>query len=453
MTDLAAQEWCEQELAFTLAHGRVETAAMAAGTARHAQLEAEVLERVEVAAVTLEDRWALRALNIHVGLAQLRETGMTRELPVFGWILDRNGGNGTGGGGGDTDDGDGGSGDDVSDGGGAFAVGIIDELWLTAAGDEDGDEGSGSCGGGGSGGSVRIVDHKTRVRATLPTDAQARTTHLQLMAYKALYDGMVTRGLDPLRREAVDVPQPDDARRSLETQPSGAANAPGHGGRRLVCLRLGLDPDRQLSHPIVAHVATLGLLDAHADGAGRPRCGVVGGGEGDNGDGRGGCVEDLVEEGGGGGEGGEASEARVAASSSPLTLGDVFDAVSQAAKVLPRSSDTLYVDYEWQRDGSVIGQSSFAHDADWLERRVGRHLTFWNGTRRWDDEGEEKMGAAAVATTADATGGGDPHFKGGVFGVSDDEAWKCERCRFSADCPTAAVFAERWRAARQPPQM
>jgi len=32
----------------------------------------------------------------------------------------------------------------------------------------------------------------------------------------------------------------------------------------------------------------------------------------------------------------------------PLTLGDVFDAVSRAAKLLPRSADTLYVEYEWQ---------------------------------------------------------------------------------------------------------
>ena len=57
MTDLAAQEWCEQELAFTLAHGRVETTAMAKGTARHAQLEAEVLVPVDVEVTTREDKW------------------------------------------------------------------------------------------------------------------------------------------------------------------------------------------------------------------------------------------------------------------------------------------------------------------------------------------------------------------------------------------------------------
>ena len=90
MTDLAAQEWCEQELEFTLGRGRLETPAMAAGTARHAELEAEVLERVEIEVTTQEDKWALRALNVHAGLTQLRQTGMTRELPVFGWLLDQN---------------------------------------------------------------------------------------------------------------------------------------------------------------------------------------------------------------------------------------------------------------------------------------------------------------------------------------------------------------------------
>lgn len=68
-------------------------------------LEAETApEKVEVAITTREDQWAIRALNLHVGLTQLRETGMTRELPLFGWVLSDYGG----GGGGSGDDGGGG---------------------------------------------------------------------------------------------------------------------------------------------------------------------------------------------------------------------------------------------------------------------------------------------------------------------------------------------------------
>ena len=508
----------------------------AAGTARHAELEAEVLvDRAEVEVVTREDKWALRALNLHAGLTQLRENGMTRELPVFGWLLDRNDddeddGSGDGGGGGnddDEDDGGGGgegetggggeSGDDgdedqsrssdIGDGGGAFAVGIIDELWLTTAATtvapkDDGDK-TATQTTPPPDNVVIIVDHKTRVQATLPTAAQARTTHLQLMAYKALYDGVVTRGLDPPLGGG-------------ETGGRGGGGVRGGGGRkkgqtRLVCRRLGLDPERQLSDAIVAHALELGLIDDDGDdddvgkggdvndvadddvvdagaaedhgdgGGGAGAAGAADGadvddvigrgdGEGGNGDGVGGedaegrRVDDGVVSGDGNGGGSAAAAAAAAATGEdkeeeiqstrlPLTLGDVFDAVSRAAKLLPASSDTLYVEYEWQRDGSVIGQSSFEHDADWLERRVGRHLAFWDGSREKaantekNGSDERKEAVAVAAAAAAASTAADENMKSGVFGVRDDEKWKCERCRFSGDCPTAAVFAASTRGA------
>jgi hypothetical protein len=246
---------------------------------------------------------------------------------------------------------------------------------------------------------------------------------------------------------------------------------------KLVPLHRGLDPERQLSDAIVAHALELGVIGKECGGGdvgGADRGGSSGDGggeadgdngdgdgdngngdgdnrdgDGDNGDGVEGRIDESVISGdddGGGGGGGAGAVSR------PLTLGDVFDAVSRAAKLLPVSSDTLYVEYEWQRDGSVIGQSSFPHDADWLERRVRRHLAFWDGTRKAEGEeeqeekdeenGGEKDGApAAAAAAAD-------NLRNGVFGVSDEEAWKCERCRFSRDCPTAAVFAERWHTAQ-----
>lgn len=397
-------------------------------------------------------------MNLHTGLAQLKAQGMTRELPVFGWILDERGG---------------GSCND------SFAVGIIDELWLTPAPD------------GGGGGSVRIVDHKTRVQATLPTAAQTRTTHMQLMAYKKLYDGVVTMGLDPLRRQGgaaepgERVKTEPEAARRVEVPGAGEVRKPWEGreqepydgegadcsGKRLVCLRLGLNPDQQLSDPIVAHAVALGLLEERGGDARLTLDLGAGSGDKDGGGGSGvgadarpgeNVSKSGIDSGGGGGTqisgGGNVQKSDDRDSQSgdggggmlrPLTLGDVFDAVSRAAMLLPPSSDTLYVEYEWQRNGSVIGQDSFAHDAHWLERRVERHLAFWNGTRRDEEEEDgENDGAAAAAAE-----GGDAHMKNGVFGVSDNEAWKCLRCRFSGDCPTAAVFAERWRATHQPPQI
>ena len=453
---------------------------MAAGTARHAELEAEVLERVEIEVTTQEDKWALRALNVHAGLTQLRQTGMTRELPVFGWLLDQNDDDGSTGytmgkqydddddniviyRGEDADEADRRGGEEKVDGivvdeegngdgredqdeekratnvdfvedvGGAFAVGIIDELWLGTGGASGAGVAVVESGRGttatattteASARRVRIVDHKTRVKPTLPTEAQARTTRLQLMAYKALYDGMVTRGLA----------QEDDDSPGV----SGEDEGEGDGGQRdeegtlllykgrqrrrrqrrgrSVYRRLGLDPGRQLSDEIAAHALDLGVVVDKKEG------------------------EDTMEASDGNGGGGETE---VGVSRPPLTLGDVFVAVSRAAKLLPASSDTLFVEYEWQRDGSVIGHSAIEHDADWLKRRVRRHLAFWDGTR----ESKDGEGAAASAPPRVTT---EENVKDGVYGVCDDEAWKCERCRFSGDCPTAAVFAERWRAAHPP---
>jgi hypothetical protein len=60
---------------------------------------------------------------------------------------------------------------------------------------------------------------------------------------------------------------------------------------------------------------------------------------------------------------------------------------------------------EWQRDGSVIGQTSFPHEPDWLKQRVARHLGFWDGTR---GESTKTAGVGGVdGVLCGAAGGGD----------------------------------------------
>ena len=59
---------------------------MRVGTHLHAALEAEVSEAVEVPIKTREDAWAVRLLNTTRGLQQLLETGLARELFVFGRV-------------------------------------------------------------------------------------------------------------------------------------------------------------------------------------------------------------------------------------------------------------------------------------------------------------------------------------------------------------------------------
>ncbi|CAI5531900.1 unnamed protein product [Closterium sp. Naga37s-1] len=71
---LCSQEWCEQRVVFSLARGKPPpTAAMRAGAERHAALEREVVETVEVAVETREDVWALRLLGAAARVLALGE--------------------------------------------------------------------------------------------------------------------------------------------------------------------------------------------------------------------------------------------------------------------------------------------------------------------------------------------------------------------------------------------
>ncbi|KAF8421469.1 exonuclease V a 5' deoxyribonuclease-domain-containing protein [Tirmania nivea] len=87
VTDLLSNTWCEQQFEYYLVRGKKRrTPAMKAGTKIHKKLEREVHETVIVDTDTPEDRFGLKLLNIIQGLKTLRETGMTRELPVFALV-------------------------------------------------------------------------------------------------------------------------------------------------------------------------------------------------------------------------------------------------------------------------------------------------------------------------------------------------------------------------------
>lgn len=88
VTDLVAPSWCELQYWYTLTkHGRKRrTPAMKQGSAVHKTLEDQVHRTVEVKITKIEDAWGLRIWNIIQGLRTLRDTGMTRELELWGVI-------------------------------------------------------------------------------------------------------------------------------------------------------------------------------------------------------------------------------------------------------------------------------------------------------------------------------------------------------------------------------
>ncbi|KAF6823993.1 defects in morphology protein 1 [Colletotrichum musicola] len=90
VTDLTAGAWCELQYLYTLTRlpfgKRTRTAAMKQGSKVHQDLEDEVHTTVRVEIASKEDGFGLRMWNLIQGLRTLRDTGMTRELEVWGFV-------------------------------------------------------------------------------------------------------------------------------------------------------------------------------------------------------------------------------------------------------------------------------------------------------------------------------------------------------------------------------
>ncbi|KAH9908372.1 exonuclease V [Xylariomycetidae sp. FL2044] len=90
VTDMASGAWCELQHWYTLTllpGGRkTRTTAMRGGSRVHQTLEDQVHTTVQVNIATKEEAFALRLWNVVQGLRTLRETGMTRELEVWGTV-------------------------------------------------------------------------------------------------------------------------------------------------------------------------------------------------------------------------------------------------------------------------------------------------------------------------------------------------------------------------------
>lgn len=92
VTDLTSGAWCELQYWYTLTRlpggRRTRTAAMKQGTKVHKKLEDEVHTTIPVEVTTKEDGFGLKLWNFVQGLRTLRDTGLTRELEVWGTVDD-----------------------------------------------------------------------------------------------------------------------------------------------------------------------------------------------------------------------------------------------------------------------------------------------------------------------------------------------------------------------------
>ncbi|KAF8253875.1 hypothetical protein K440DRAFT_592543 [Wilcoxina mikolae CBS 423.85] len=192
VTDLVSNIWCEQQYEYTLIRGfKRSTPQMERGTKVHKILEMQVHKTVPVDVATREDRWGLKLFNMYQGMQSLKDQGVTRELPVFGFL------------------------------GGIFVQGVIDEIsyvhpQLRVVDDKPAPKKTGKP-------KATLVpppenaidleafsvpkhgkriaylsDTKTRQARTIPSASQVRATALQLMLYyrllSRLYSGDVEFG-------------------------------------------------------------------------------------------------------------------------------------------------------------------------------------------------------------------------------------------------------------------
>ncbi|KAM0563436.1 hypothetical protein ACHAPJ_001157 [Fusarium lateritium] len=90
VSDLTSGAWCELQYWYTLTRlpggRRTRTAAMKQGSKVHQKLEDEVHTTVQIDIMTKEDAFGLKLWNLVQGLRTLRDTGLTRELEVWGMI-------------------------------------------------------------------------------------------------------------------------------------------------------------------------------------------------------------------------------------------------------------------------------------------------------------------------------------------------------------------------------
>ncbi|KAI3653189.1 hypothetical protein MP228_002614 [Amoeboaphelidium protococcarum] len=152
VSDLIKPLYCEVQHEYELRTGqRIETEQMKQGTEFHLKLELEVHDIVQIDVDTLEDKWAIRLLNLQLAIQMLLSTGRAREVPVFGYV----------------------------DNDAILVRGVIDELRM----DEDSQ-------------TIIIIDHKTRTSNYLPSESQVNQTKFQLMMYKLLLVQLIRNAHD-----------------------------------------------------------------------------------------------------------------------------------------------------------------------------------------------------------------------------------------------------------------
>jgi len=304
---------------------------MKQGSAVHKTLEDQVHQTVAVEIQTKEDAWGLRIWNVIQGLKTLRETGMTRELEIWG-VID-----------------------------GLVVNGIIDEVSLTCP-DRELEEAEGKSKGkatnvdanqatitdflgtnrtienNGVGmlsgllsspqkrSKIYLTDVKTRGVRSLPKAASFRPTLMQLMLYHRLFSDLATGKVD----------------------------------KDVIFDRYGLEADRSFTDSFIAQIGGLneGFYDAVPEGDSSQES------------------QDFPDS-------TQDSMTTLLSHNSLRSLWGLM--IDQFTSTVPAGEksigNVLKVEYRSQTDGEILGVKTFLHDEETIGMYLADEMGWWKGER------------------------------------------------------------------------
>ena len=304
---------------------------MRQGSAVHRVLEEQVYRTVAIDIGTKEDAWGLRFWNVIQGLRTLRETGLTRELEVWG-VVD-----------------------------GELVNGVIDELSYVCP-DKDLEEE----------GIARALDGSSRTDAA-PADRSMSTDLLEARRSQSSSKG-VLKSIHSMRRKTSKIYLTDVKTRGVKSVPKGASFRPtlmqlmlyrsllsdlaaNKLDADVLFSRYDLDPTAHFSDGFIAQVGSLQetFHDALADPS---QCSELPDAEQES-------VEVLLEH---------------------NCLRQLWALmVLEFGRTMPAGADSigqvLKAEYRHQVDGSILGIKTFLYNHNIIQNYVDDEMSWWKGRR------------------------------------------------------------------------
>ena len=328
VTDLISPSWCELQYWYVLTkHGKKRrTPAMKQGSAVHKTLEDQVHRTVEVETKKSEDAWGLRIWNIIQGLRTLRDTGMTRELELWG-IID-----------------------------GQIVNGVIDEL------------------------SYRCPDRELEEASEKPKNDEPQPDQRSIESFFHREGVQTLEGLSTVQKTnskaAPKVYLMDVKTRGVKSVPKGASFRPtlmqlfiyrrlladiatNRVDASILFARYGLNPSETFSDSFIAQIGNLNEVYFDAPVAS--------------------SNEDL-------GEAPSSTQDSMQALLEHNSLAQLWQLmIEEFQQTMPAGADSigkvLRVEYRNQSDGEIQGEKTFLYDDKLLQRYIEDEMRWWKGER------------------------------------------------------------------------